>query len=279
MGQSAKIWGIRVGQTYRENWRFLDAVPGAWDAVAEGRAVVVNEQLARRLGLAPGDAVGVAPGLVLPVAGVVGDYGNPVGQVILADPLFDSAFPGVVARRFALRSPDPQGLRQALVADLGLPEGAITDQAAVKALSVAVFDRTFAVTGALNVLTLGVAGFAMLMNLLTLAAMRLPQVAPVWAMGVTQGRLARLDLGRSILLAGLTTLVAVPLGLALSWALLAVVNVAAFGWRLPMHLFPADYARLTGLALVASALAAAWPAWRMARLRPTVLLAVFAHER
>ena len=33
---------------------------------------------------------------------------------------------------------------------------------------------------------------------------------------------------------------ALPLGLALAWVLLAVVNVEAFGWRLPMQVFPGD---------------------------------------
>jgi len=77
----------------------------------------------------------------------------------------------------------------------------------------------------------------------------------------------------------LTALFALPLGLALAWALLAVVNVAAFGWELPMYLFPADYARLGVFALVAATLAALWPAQRLARTPPAELLKVFSNER
>ena len=69
-------------------------------------------------------------------------------------------------------------------------------------------------TGALNVLTLAVAGFAILMSLLTLAAMRLPQLAPVWALGMTRAALGRLELVRAALLAALTAVLALPLGLA-----------------------------------------------------------------
>jgi putative ABC transport system permease protein len=58
-----------------------------------------------------------------------------------------------------------------------------------------------------------------------------------------------------------------------------VVNVEAFGWRLPMHLFPADWMRLGALALLATGLASAVPAWQLARLSPSDLLKVFAHER
>jgi putative ABC transport system permease protein len=185
----------------------------------------------------------------------------------------------VQAERFGLRTNAPDSLRAALTGEFGLPEARIMDQTAVKAFSMEVFERTFTVTGALNVLTLAVAGFAMLMSLLTLAGMRLPQLAPAWALGLTRATLGRLELLRAVILAVLTLAVALPLGLALAWLLLAVVNVEAFGWRLPMYLFPADYARLAALALLAAALAALWPAWRLARLPASELLKVFAHER
>jgi putative ABC transport system permease protein len=72
---------------------------------------------------------------------------------------------------------------------------------------------------------------------------------------------------------------ALPLGLGLAWVLLAVVNVEAFGWRLPMHLFPMQWVQLGALALLAAALAAAVPAIRLARISPNELLRVFANER
>jgi putative ABC transport system permease protein len=83
----------------------------------------------------------------------------------------------------------------------------------------------------------------------------------------------------AVVLAALTAVLGLPLGLALAWALLAVVNVEAFGWRLPMYLFWKDYLRLGGLALVAGTLAAAWPAWRLSGMAPARLLGVFRHER
>ncbi|MHA6644459.1 hypothetical protein [Mesorhizobium sp. A623] len=61
--------------------------------------------------------------------------------------------------------------------------------------------------------------------------------------------------------------------------LLAIVNVEAFGWRLPMYLFPAEYTRLMLFALAAALLAALWPAWRLARMEPAALLRIFANER
>ena len=280
-GLPAEVYGARDHATYRDNWRFLRAAPGVWDALAQGKGVLVNEQLYRRAGLDLGAMVSLAPGLDLPVLGIYGDYGNPIGQVILTERVFRRQFPDVAATRHGLRIAPTrvEPLRAALGDRAGLAEAAMIDQAAIKALSLAVFERTFAVTTALNILTLAVAGFAIVMSLLTLAAMRLPQLAPVWALGVPRARLAGLDLLRAVVLAALTGVLALPLGLALAWALLAVVNVEAFGWRLPMYLFPADYLRLGGLALVAAALAALWPAWRLSRTPPARLLGVFRHER
>lgn len=278
-GQPAELYGARIGPTYVENWRFLAQGADPWNRVASGEAVIINEQLARRADLWPGNDLAVAPGLALPVAGVFGDYGNPIGQAIIGEPLFRDLHPEVAVTRFGLRTDRPQALRDLLEARFDLSAGQIIDQAQVKRLSTEVFERTFTVTGALNVLTLAVAGFAMLMSLLTLAGLRLPQLAPAWALGLTRAELGRLELMRALILAALTLVFALPLGLALAWVLLALVNVEAFGWRLPMYLFPLDYARLAGLAILAALLAAAWPARRLARTPPAELLKVFANER
>ena len=98
-------------------------------------------------------------------------------------------------------------------------------------------------------------------------------------MGLTRRHLAWLELLRSVALATITMVLALPVGIGLAWVLLAVVNVEAFGWRLPLHLFPLDWARLGVLSLIAAVMAAMLPALRLMRLRPTELLKVFAHER
>ncbi|MEL6618624.1 MAG: ABC transporter permease [Pseudomonadota bacterium] len=275
----ARLLGVRVGPTYRDNWVFLDASAGAWDRVADGAGAILNEQLARRAGLWVDDAIDVAPGVTLPVVAVVGDYGNPLGQVFVSEPLFRDLHPDASPRQFGLRTDDPAALRAVLETELGLAPSAITNQTALKAFSLQVFERTFTVTAALNVLTLAVAGFAMLMSLLTLADLRVPQLAPVWALGLTRRDIGQLELMRAGVFAALVCIVALPVGLALAWVLLAIINVEAFGWRLPMFLFPADYARLGLYAVLAALLAAAWPAWRLMRTPPSALLKVFANER
>ncbi len=278
-GRPTELYSVRVGPTYRDNWVFLAAAAQPWDAVAAGQAVVVNEQLARRAGLWVGDDVEIDARLTLPIAAVVGDYGNPNGQVVIAQSLFERLHPSLVPLRFGIRSADPAALRQDLTQALGIAPNAITDQAAIKALSMQVFERTFTVTAALNALTLMVAGFAILMSLLTLADLRVPQLAPVWALGLTRRMLGWLEVLRAVALATLVFLCAVPLGLALAWVLLSIINVEAFGWQLPMYLFPVEYFWLGTYALIAAVLAALWPAMRLMRKPPSALLKVFANER
>ncbi|MDC0565014.1 ABC transporter permease [Amylibacter sp.] len=273
------LYGIRVGKTYRNNWIFLDNTLNPWDVIESGKAVVVNEQFARRADLWVGSLVQVSRDLILPIAGVVGDYGNPQGQIIITERIFKDLYPNLYASNFGVRTKDAAQLRSQIVNTLGIKNKAIINQMGIKALSLEVFERTFVVTSALNVLTLGVASFAILMSLLTLADLRVPQLAPVWALGLTRRHLAWLELLRSVLLAGIVFVCAIPMGLALAWILLTIINVEAFGWQLPMYLFPLKYLELGVYALIAAFLAAMWPAVRLMRTPPSTLLRVFASER
>ena len=215
----------------------------------------------------------------MPILGVYPDYGNPLAQAIVTEGWFDRLYPGTPTRQLAIRTDDPAATRAALLDEFGLSAQAITDQAQAKALSLAIFERTFLITGALNVLTLSVAAFALFATLVTLSGLRLVQLAPLWAMGLTVRHLAGLELARALVLAGLTMVLALPVGLMLAQVLLAVINVQAFGWRLPLQVFPADWARLALWAGLAMLAASAWPAWRLWRAGGGPLLRVFANER
>ncbi|MEP3333973.1 ABC transporter permease [Sedimentitalea sp.] len=276
-----RIYGIADHATYRDHWPLIQALPDVWDRLFADRAVLINEQLARRADLWPGDQIPLDADWRAEVVGVYSDYGNPNGQAIVSLPALLSHYPTVPNRQLGVRVAIDQTVR--LISELrdafDLPASAITDQAAIKASSLGVFEKTFVVTGALNVLTLGVASFAILTSLLTLWTLRLPQLAPVWALGLTRRQLARLEVLRSVALTVMTACLALPLGLILAWVLLAVINVEAFGWRLPMYLFPLDWARLAILALIAGVVAAVIPARRLRNTPPADMLKVFSNER
>ena len=275
------LYGIVDHPTYRDHWPLLQQTEDVWDRVTAGDGTLINEQFFRRGDHRLGDTITLMPGWTEQIVGVYSDYGNPTGQMIVDHDRLMAAFPDIPKLRHAVRVPPQQAeaLADALVEEFGLSPGNILNQADIKEVSLRIFDRTFLVTGALNTLTLGIAGFAILANLLTLSNMRLSQLAPVWAMGTTRAALARLELARTVALAALTWLIALPVGLLLAWVLLAIVNVEAFGWRLPMFVFPDAWIRLLGLAILAAGVAAAIPVWRLARTQPARFLKVFVHER
>jgi putative ABC transport system permease protein len=76
-----------------------------------------------------------------------------------------------------------------------------------------------------------------------------------------------------------TAVLAIPLGLVLAWCLVAIVNVQAFGWRLPFHVFPSQWALIFAMALLTAFVAAIIPVVRLGRTAPQDLLKVFANER
>ena len=280
-GRPARIYGTADHATFRDHWPLIAEAPGAWDQLAAGEGVMINEQLARARGLWPGAEVELPGAGRFAVAGVYSDYGNPRAQVMLGIDAFLAAYPQAPRLAHAVRM-DPAAV-PAMMADLqdrlGLPGTLMSDQAQAKAVSLAIFERTFVVTRALNVLTLSVAALALFASLVTLSGMRIAQLAPLWALGLTRRRLAALDLARGMVLAVLTAVLALPVGLMLAQVLLAVINVQAFGWRLPLQVFPADWLRLGAWALLAALLACALPALRLARSAPADLVRVFAQER
>ena len=277
--QPVELFGIKVGNTYRDNWRFLDATENPWDTLQDGNATIVNEQFARRTNLWVGDPVNIASNLTLPIAAIVGDYGNPKGQVIINEELFSNLYPQSYPARFGIRTNNPAKLQSEIINQIGIDNDSIIDQKSLKAFSLEIFERTFLVTSALNILTLGVASFAILMSLLTLADRRIPQLSPIWALGLTRSQIGKLELLRAVLLALFVVAFSVPTGLVLAWVLLNVINVKAFGWQLPMFFFPMEYLKLGFYALFASFLAATWPSLKLIRTPPSDLLKVFASER
>ena len=154
----------------------------------------------------------------------------------------------------------------------------IVDQATVKDISMKIFERTFAVSAALNALTLLVSAIALLATLTTLANLRVAQLAPVWAVGVSRSLLSWLELARILFFALATSLLAIPLGVAMAWLLVDVVNVRAFGWRLPFHSFPDQWGKVVALALGAAVIAAFAPTLRLKRASAARLLQIFANE-
>ncbi|WP_458371526.1 FtsX-like permease family protein [Pseudomonas lactis] len=282
-GWPAEVFGVVDNPTYRQHWPLLEAADAPWDRLLQDDSLMLSEQLARRLKVHLGDTVSIPTpqGTWAPkIVGIYADYGNPKGHLLVNAQHLLAHWPTLSPARFNLRvaPADVPPLIREVQREFALEDSRIVDQQQLKGWSSQVFERTFAATAALNSLTLGVAGVALFISLLTQSQSRLGQLAPLWALGVTRRQLMLLNLGQTWLLAVLTLILALPLGLLLAWCLDAVINVQAFGWRLPLQVFPGQLAQLLGLAMLATLLASAWPLWQLYRSRPADLLRTFAHE-
>ncbi|MFJ3076588.1 FtsX-like permease family protein [Pseudomonas sp. NPDC087029] len=277
-----QVQGVVDHPFYARHWPLLASTPDAWAQLASGQGAMLSEQLVRRLGLALGERVTLPgePPQAMTLVGIYADYGNPKGHVLVnADWLRAHAPAASLAGLSVLAQPGRvAALEQQLQQRFALEDDQIVEQAQLKAWSTAIFSRTFAVTAALNSLTLGVAAVALFISQLTLGQRRLGQLAPLWALGVPRRWLGWLCLGQALLLSAFTVLLALPLGLLLAWCLVAVVNVQAFGWRLPWQVFPGQLLQLAALGMLTSLLASAWPLWQLARCQPRQLLRQFSDE-
>ncbi|AIS16047.1 ABC transporter permease [Pseudomonas rhizosphaerae] len=284
-GWPTELAAVIDAPLYRQHWPLLEQAAGnPWDTLFSSDSLMLSEQLARRLG------VGIGARLALPAAqgqwnptvvGIYADYGNPKGHILVSAEQFQQHWPGTSPARFALRmaEADTASLKNEVQQAFGLDDSHVVEQRQLKRWASQVFERTFSATAALNALTLGVAGVALFIGLLTQSQSRLGQLAPLWAMGVGRRQLILLSVAQTLILAVLTLALAIPLGILLAWCLVAVINVQAFGWRLPLQVFPLQILQLCGLALIAAMLASAWPMLRLQRSQPTDLLRVMASER
>lgn len=278
-GWPVQVQGIVDHPLYLKRWPLLEQQPRAWEQLSSGQAVMLSEQLARRLKLHLGDRLALSS-QAMTVVGVYADYGNPKGHVLVNAGWLCSHWPQATLTGLSvdLSANQVPVTKAALQQHFALDDSRVVEQVRLKSWSTEVFNRTFAATAALNSLTLGVAGVALFINLLTLGQTRLGQLAPLWALGVQRRQLVWLSLGQTLMLSSFTVLLAIPLGVFLAWCLVAVVNVQAFGWRLLLYVFPAQLLQLAVLGLLTSLLASAWPLWQLARRQPRELLRPFADE-
>ncbi|WP_323845698.1 ABC transporter permease [Microbulbifer magnicolonia] len=222
-------------------WPFLAAAPDPWPALA-ARGVLINEQLARRQSLALGDQVRFRLGTepqAREVIGIYADYGRPEGELIVPVATLPDALPGRYTT-FVL------GLNGAGGIDWQdwpeqypwLAGSRLRDQAGLKRAANAAFARTFQMTRLLNGLTLALAGTALALMGLVIFRIRQRSYTLLHVYGVPRRRLRRRLIAHSMLITGLLGLLATPLGIFLGWVLVARVNPAAFGWALPLQLYP-----------------------------------------
>jgi putative ABC transport system permease protein len=203
--------------------------------------VLVNEQVHFLAGVEIGEQIALAADDGLQnyeVVGVFYDYGNPYFQFYLPDRVLASGWQHHYSRGIALwlKPGNARALEQAEASlkALGAQPGDWISQAQVRRLSVGIFDRTFAITAAMNLLTMMVAAIALLASLLAILQERLPQFAQWRALGVRQSEQLLLVATPLLIFCTIVWLASIPLGALLSWILIHKLNIISFGWSMPL---------------------------------------------
>jgi putative ABC transport system permease protein len=268
-----------VPQSYA-GFRLLAGDAGTvWAAFEQGEAVLASESLAYRRRLAVGATLELDTDRgrrAFPVAGVYRDYGSDEGLVAMSRRTYDRHWqdPSVTALGFFLEpGADAAAVLRTLRSRAG-SDAAVVIQSNrdLRQASLAVFDRTFAITLALRGLVTLVAFVGVLSALMALQLERGREVAVLRATGLTRGQVWGLVLGQTGLMGLVAGVLALPLGLALAGILSRVVNRRSFGWSLDTVIDPALLAQALGVAVAAALLAGIYPAYRMARTSPAEAL-------
>lgn len=235
---------------------------------------IVSEPFANRFGVRPGDTLRVPIGdrqAALQVAGVYYEYSSSQGYVIVDRSTFLKYLPDQPPTNLAVylapgaNAVGVQHEIQLRAAGRGI---AVAPNRELRQNAIAIFDRTFAITWALEAVAIVVAMLGAANSLLALVLDRRREFGLLRYLGASTGQVRGMVLTEAALLGALATGVGLALGFALSLLLIFVVNKQSFGWTIQFH---APGGLLTGaLALVWAVTVAAgfYPARIATRLNP-----------
>jgi putative ABC transport system permease protein len=242
-------------------------------ALEEG-AILLSEPLANRLGIS---TIGERLDLLTPggwqsflISGIYADYGSTRGTVRMSldvyRPLWnDDRLNGLVL--FLPPEADVDATAAELRAQLrAFPTVHVNPSGVLREEALVVFDRTFAITTAMQLITTLVAFIGVLSSLLALQLEKARELGILRALGLTVAEMRALTFWETGLLGASAGVLALPTGYILAWILIFVINQRSFGWTLQMHAELAPFAQAFLLAISAALLAALYPAWRIGRM-------------
>jgi putative ABC transport system permease protein len=273
---SVEVVAIGTGQPM-DSHLFLavqDNPEHSWQMIRDG-AVLLSEPLANRLGVstAGGSIALLTPDgwHSFPVAGIYADYGSTRGTIRMSIDVYQRLWQDDRLNGLALFLPpgtDIDAVAQKLRSQLmDFPNVEVNPNRALRQGALAVFDRTFAITSAMQLITTLVAFIGVLSSLLALQLEKAREIGILRALGLSLAEMRRLTLWETGLLGASAGFLALPTGYLLAWILIFVINQRSFGWTLQMQADPAPFVQAFALAVGAALLAALYPAWRLSRMQ------------
>jgi putative ABC transport system permease protein len=263
-----------------ENFQFKygDAA-SAWPRFKAGDAVIVSEPYAYHHRRGVGDKVVLRTdrgAREFVIAGVFYDYGSDRGVVALHRDTYRRHWTDPAISSFAVyldAAVDVESFAETLQRGvLKNTELTLRSNRQLRALSMEIFDRTFAITNVLRVLTVVIAVIGIFSALMSIQLERGREFAVLRANGFTPRQLWALVTTETGLLGLAAGVLALPLGLFLALALIYIINRRSFGWTMQVWVTPDHFVLGLTLAVTAGLLAGLYPALRLARTPPSFAL-------
>jgi putative ABC transport system permease protein len=206
-----------------------------------------------------------------PVAGIYYDYSSTQGTITMSLNVYRQYWKDLTVTSAALHlNPglDVDQTAQAIKAALAVSgqQLLVRPNEVLRGEVLEVFDRTFAITGALQLLATVVAFIGVLSALLSLQLERGREMGILRAVGLTVRQLWGLVLLETGLMGAVAGLLAIPTGYALALILIYIINRRSFGWTLQMQIQPEPFLFALIVAVLAALLAGLYPAFRLGRL-------------
>jgi len=271
-GEEWRLWAVDAGRDGLGSEILAGDPATARARFAAGEAVLVSEPWAMRRGTRVGDMLTLptpSGERSFPVAGIFRDYTSDRGVVALHRERYRQLWGDECSEGIGVSfAPDTDPTAARVAIEGVLPPGSsiwLSNNAELRAASLAVFDRTFTITRVLQILVGLVAFLGILSALQALQLERVRETAVLRAVGWLPRQLRALVLAQTGLLGFAAGLFAMPLGIALAGLLVFVINRRAFGWTMSFEISTGELAQGMALALVAALLAGLYPAWRTSR--------------
>ncbi|MCE2472054.1 MAG: ABC transporter permease [Anaerolineae bacterium] len=259
----------------KRQFKWSAVAAGAHQAALEAGQVMVSEAFASRRGIdQERDAITLDTergARTFEVFGVYFDYSTDQGAVYIARSVYDQYFDDPYISSLGLFIEDGAhtaaviGELRARLADYDLR---VQDNASLRGGALEVFDRTFAITIALRILTTLVAFIGILSALMALQLEHAREYGVMRATGMTARQLTKFAVIQTGLMGLVAGLLALPIGLLLSLVLTHVINLRSFGWSMQFAPQPSQFLEALLVALVAALLAGLYPALLLGRLKP-----------
>jgi len=250
-------------------------------AKGEG-GVIISESLALATGLSEGDQLplDLPPGRVeLPIAGVFYDYATDGGKVVMDRTLWVKLLGEQGASMLAvyLRPGADEAAVRGRLEGLAGEDAAIviSSNRALKAQVLEIFDNTFVVARALELIAILVAVLGVFNVLWASVLGRQREIGILRSIGATRAQVAGVVLGEAGLLGLMVDLLGNLAGICLSLILIHVINKQSFGWTIQFQYSWQVLVKSSILALGSAAAAGYLPARQAARVN---LPAAVAYE-